>query len=117
MDVAVGLIDVKNTWIEPAELVAERLRQVLGYVEPERVSVTPDCGFSQTAATPRGGQGPGDGRGGQDRQGRAFKGVRRDFTRTLISLVAEVSPTSTLTSVFTSFSLDDFHGGRLLSFR
>ncbi len=49
MDVAVGLVDVKNTWIEPAELVAERLREVLRHVAPERVSVTPDCGFSQTA--------------------------------------------------------------------
>ena len=29
MEVAVGLVDVKNTWIEPPELVAERLRQVL----------------------------------------------------------------------------------------
>lgn len=49
MDVAVGLIDVKNTWVEPAELVASRLRAVLAHVEPKRVSVTPDCGFSQTA--------------------------------------------------------------------
>jgi 5-methyltetrahydropteroyltriglutamate--homocysteine methyltransferase len=49
MDVAVGLVDVKNTWIEPAELVAERLRTVLKYVDAARVSVTPDCGFSQTA--------------------------------------------------------------------
>jgi 5-methyltetrahydropteroyltriglutamate--homocysteine methyltransferase len=49
MDVAVGLIDVKNTWIEPAELVADRLRTVLKYVDASRVSVTPDCGFSQTA--------------------------------------------------------------------
>ncbi len=49
MDVAVGLIDVKNTWVEPAELVAERLRTVLKYVDASRVSVTPDCGFSQTA--------------------------------------------------------------------
>jgi 5-methyltetrahydropteroyltriglutamate--homocysteine methyltransferase len=49
MDVAVGLVDVKNTWVEPAELVAERLRKVLKYVDAERVSVTPDCGFSQTA--------------------------------------------------------------------
>jgi 5-methyltetrahydropteroyltriglutamate--homocysteine methyltransferase len=49
MEVAVGLIDVKNTWIEPAELVAQRLRQTLRYIEPERVHVTPDCGFSQTA--------------------------------------------------------------------
>jgi 5-methyltetrahydropteroyltriglutamate--homocysteine methyltransferase len=49
MGLAVGLVDVKNTWVEPPGLVAERLRQVLCYIEPERVSVTPDCGFSQTA--------------------------------------------------------------------
>jgi 5-methyltetrahydropteroyltriglutamate--homocysteine methyltransferase len=49
MDVAVGLVDVKNTWVEPPELIAERLRTVLKYVDASRVSVTPDCGFSQTA--------------------------------------------------------------------
>src|SRR5262249_56473963 len=49
MELAVGLVDVKNTWVEPAELVAERLRATLKYIEPERVHVTPDCGFSQTA--------------------------------------------------------------------
>jgi 5-methyltetrahydropteroyltriglutamate--homocysteine methyltransferase len=49
MSLAVGLVDVKNTWIEPPELVAERLRLVLRHIEPERVHVTPDCGFSQTA--------------------------------------------------------------------
>jgi len=49
MGLAVGLVDVKNTWIEPPELVAERLRQVLRYIEPARVHITPDCGFSQTA--------------------------------------------------------------------
>jgi 5-methyltetrahydropteroyltriglutamate--homocysteine methyltransferase len=49
MELAVGLVDVKNTWVEPPELVAERLRLVLRYIEPERVHVTPDCGFSQTA--------------------------------------------------------------------
>jgi MFS family permease len=49
MDVAVGLVDVKNTWVEPASLVADRLRTVLKHVDPSRVSVTPDCGFSQTA--------------------------------------------------------------------
>jgi 5-methyltetrahydropteroyltriglutamate--homocysteine methyltransferase len=49
MDVAVGLVDVKNTWIEPPELVAERLRMVLKFVDEQRISVTPDCGFSQTA--------------------------------------------------------------------
>jgi 5-methyltetrahydropteroyltriglutamate--homocysteine methyltransferase len=49
MEVAVGLVDVKNTWVEPPDFVAQRLRQVLEYIEPQRVAVTPDCGFSQTA--------------------------------------------------------------------
>ena len=49
MGLAVGVVDVKNTWIEPPELVADRLRQVLRYIDAERVHVTPDCGFSQTA--------------------------------------------------------------------
>jgi 5-methyltetrahydropteroyltriglutamate--homocysteine methyltransferase len=49
MELAVGLVDVKNTWIEPPELVAQRLRLTLRYIDPERVQVTPDCGFSQTA--------------------------------------------------------------------
>ncbi len=49
MDVAVGLVDVKNSWIEPPEYVAERLRRVLKIVPAERVAITPDCGFSQTA--------------------------------------------------------------------
>jgi 5-methyltetrahydropteroyltriglutamate--homocysteine methyltransferase len=49
MGLAVGLVDVKNTWIEPPELVAERLRMVLRYIDAERVHITPDCGFSQTS--------------------------------------------------------------------
>jgi 5-methyltetrahydropteroyltriglutamate--homocysteine methyltransferase len=49
MELAAGLVDVKNTWVEPPELVAERLSQVLRFIEAERVHVTPDCGFSQTA--------------------------------------------------------------------
>jgi 5-methyltetrahydropteroyltriglutamate--homocysteine methyltransferase len=49
MDVAVGLVDVKNTWVEPPELIAERIRTVLKHVPLERLSITPDCGFSQTA--------------------------------------------------------------------
>jgi 5-methyltetrahydropteroyltriglutamate--homocysteine methyltransferase len=49
MGLAVGLVDVKNTWVEPPELIAERLRTALRHIDAERVHVTPDCGFSQTA--------------------------------------------------------------------
>ncbi|MGE5221949.1 MAG: methionine synthase [Omnitrophica WOR_2 bacterium] len=47
--VAVGLVDVKNLWIEPAELIADRIRTCLSYAPPEALHITPDCGFSQTA--------------------------------------------------------------------
>lgn len=49
MDVAVGVIDVKSYYIETAENVAERVRACLKHAPPERLSLAPDCGLSQTA--------------------------------------------------------------------
>jgi 5-methyltetrahydropteroyltriglutamate--homocysteine methyltransferase len=48
-DVGVGVIDVKNYYVETPEDVEERIRACLRYVAPERLSVSPDCGLSQTA--------------------------------------------------------------------
>jgi 5-methyltetrahydropteroyltriglutamate--homocysteine methyltransferase len=48
-DVAVGVIDVKSYYIETAEDVADRIRRCLEHAPPERLSVAPDCGLSQTA--------------------------------------------------------------------
>jgi 5-methyltetrahydropteroyltriglutamate--homocysteine methyltransferase len=49
-DVAVGIVDVKNYYLETPEDVAERIDQVLeGGAPPERLTLVPDCGFSQTA--------------------------------------------------------------------
>ena len=49
-DVAAGLIDVKNYHLETANDVAERIDAVLAVgVPPERLTLVPDCGFSQTA--------------------------------------------------------------------
>jgi 5-methyltetrahydropteroyltriglutamate--homocysteine methyltransferase len=49
MELAAGLIDVKNYYVETAEDVAERIRTALRYITPDKLSVVPDCGFSQTA--------------------------------------------------------------------
>lgn len=49
MNVAVGIIDVKNYYIESVEDVVERIRRCLQYVPAEKLSVAPDCGLSQTA--------------------------------------------------------------------
>lgn len=48
-ELAVGLVDVKSYYIETPEDVAERIQRVLEYVPPERLTIVPDCGFSQTA--------------------------------------------------------------------
>ncbi len=48
-DVAVGIVDVKNYYIETVDDVAERVRHCLRFVPAERLSFAPDCGLSQTA--------------------------------------------------------------------
>jgi 5-methyltetrahydropteroyltriglutamate--homocysteine methyltransferase len=48
-DVGAGVIDVKNSYLETASDVAERAAAVLAAgVPPERLTLVPDCGFSQT---------------------------------------------------------------------
>lgn len=49
MDVAVGIIDVKNYYIETVEDVVQRIKRCLKYVPAEKLAVAPDCGLSQTA--------------------------------------------------------------------
>ena len=49
MDVAVGIIDVKNYYCETVKDVIERIELCLKYVSAEKLAVAPDCGLSQTA--------------------------------------------------------------------
>lgn len=49
MHVAVGIIDVKNYYIETVADVESRIRRCLEYIPAEKLSVAPDCGLSQTA--------------------------------------------------------------------
>ncbi len=43
----VGVIDVRTLEIEHPEQVADRVRKVLAHIEPERVTLTTDCGLKQ----------------------------------------------------------------------
>lgn len=49
MDVAVGIIDVKSYYIETVDDVMARINKCLEFIAPEKLSVAPDCGLSQTA--------------------------------------------------------------------
>jgi 5-methyltetrahydropteroyltriglutamate--homocysteine methyltransferase len=44
---AVGVIDVRSLEIEAPEQVATRIRRVLEHIEPDRVTITTDCGMKQ----------------------------------------------------------------------
>ncbi len=48
-DVAVGIVDVKSYYIETPQDIADRVRRCVQYCPPERLSLAPDCGLSQTA--------------------------------------------------------------------
>jgi 5-methyltetrahydropteroyltriglutamate--homocysteine methyltransferase len=49
-DIGAGVVDVKNYYLETAADVAERIDAVLATGVPQdRLTVVPDCGFSQTA--------------------------------------------------------------------
>ena len=43
----IGVIDVRNLEIEQPEQVAQRIRAVLEYLEPQRLTLTTDCGMKQ----------------------------------------------------------------------
>jgi len=49
IDIAVGIIDVKNYYVETPLDVAERVRLCLKYAPASQLSFAPDCGLSQTA--------------------------------------------------------------------
>ncbi|HEX4830366.1 MAG TPA: hypothetical protein VH478_04655 [Trebonia sp.] len=44
-----GVIDVKSTAVESAELVARRIRRALDYVPADRLVINPDCGLRHLA--------------------------------------------------------------------
>jgi 5-methyltetrahydropteroyltriglutamate--homocysteine methyltransferase len=49
-DVAAGVVDVKSSHVETADEVAARIAAILGAgVPPDRLTLVPDCGLSQTA--------------------------------------------------------------------
>jgi 5-methyltetrahydropteroyltriglutamate--homocysteine methyltransferase len=47
-DVGVGVIDVKSLYVESPEDIEERIARCLRHVAPEQLSLSPDCGLSQT---------------------------------------------------------------------
>jgi 5-methyltetrahydropteroyltriglutamate--homocysteine methyltransferase len=48
-DVAIGIIDVKNYYVETPEVVADRVRLCLKHAPADRLALSTDCGLSQTA--------------------------------------------------------------------
>ena len=45
-DIAAGVVDVKNFYLETADEIADRIRRCIEFVPAEKLSITGDCGFS-----------------------------------------------------------------------
>ena len=46
-ELGAGVVDIKSFYVETPEDVAERIRELLKHVPPEKLFVNPDCGFFQ----------------------------------------------------------------------
>ncbi len=46
-EVGLGVVDIKSFYLEPATEIADRIREALQYIPPEKVYINPDCGFFQ----------------------------------------------------------------------
>jgi 5-methyltetrahydropteroyltriglutamate--homocysteine methyltransferase len=46
-ELGAGVVDVKSFYVEKPEDVAERIRMLLKTVAPEKLYISPDCGFFQ----------------------------------------------------------------------
>ena len=46
-ELGAGVVDVKSFYVETPEDVAERIRELLKHVPPDRLYISPDCGFFQ----------------------------------------------------------------------
>jgi 5-methyltetrahydropteroyltriglutamate--homocysteine methyltransferase len=49
-DIGLGCVDCRSAEIDTPEAIAGRVREALKYVEPERVTIHPDCGFAPGSA-------------------------------------------------------------------
>lgn len=46
-EIGAGVVDVKSFYVEQPSDVAQRIRLLLNYVPPEKLTLVPDCGFFQ----------------------------------------------------------------------
>ena len=49
-DIGLGCVDCRSEHIDTPEEIADRVRQALQYIAPERISLNPDCGFAPGSA-------------------------------------------------------------------
>ena len=46
LEIGLGCVDVTPGRIDSAETIADRVRQALKFLAPERITLNPDCGFA-----------------------------------------------------------------------
>jgi 5-methyltetrahydropteroyltriglutamate--homocysteine methyltransferase len=46
MEIGLGCVSVQNYEVETPEQVVQRVKRIIGHIEPERIWLNPDCGFA-----------------------------------------------------------------------
>ena len=46
MEIGLGCVSVQNYEVETPEQIIQRVKRVIGHIEPERIWLNPDCGFA-----------------------------------------------------------------------
>ena len=50
--IGLGVVDVRGEVIDSPEIIVERVEKALQYLEPEQITLNPDCGFAPTSTNP-----------------------------------------------------------------
>ena len=50
MDIGLGCVDCRTARIDTPEEIADRVKEALEFVSPERIMLHPDCGFAPGSA-------------------------------------------------------------------
>lgn len=51
-EIGLGVVDVRGAIADTPELIVERVEKALRYLEPEQITLNPDCGFAPTSTNP-----------------------------------------------------------------
>ena len=51
-EIGLGVIDVRGEIVDTPEIIVDRVEKALNYLQPDQITLNPDCGFAPTSTNP-----------------------------------------------------------------